>query len=263
MLLKIKQHLVYWMPILLGIVSACSPSIPSNSDWERLHLRGQVHHFEEWTYSSYKAFQNQQHNLHQKSWFNKQGQLTQVVHYETENRLWWSYYTYKEDSVWIRRALQVDGGAEQNQNYWLYELNQHGQQKVLTSLQMDTSIFHTITITYNEQHLPSLLTYSNQLRPEIVPCQVQRTYNEQAQVVQEAVTLYDETTQQCHSQPTVSTYQYNEQGDIEREKIVYHNGKEENYSYQYQYDATGNWTTCLNYAGDQVIEVSQRKLVYY
>lgn len=257
-----KKYFFYWAILFFG-ATACSPSIPTTNDWARMHLKGQVQTLEEWSYPSYPAFQSQQHSLHQKSWFSEQGQLSQGVHYETENRRLWSHYTYKGDSVWIRRALQENGGPEQNQNYWLYELNQYGQQQVLTSLQLDTSIFYTISITFNEHQLPSLLTYSNQLQPSLVPCQVKRTYNEQLQVIQEEVTIYNKTTQQCHPQPTISIYQYNEQGDIEREKISYYNGAEGNYSYQYQYDATGNWITRLHYKGDKVVEVTKRELVYW
>lgn len=258
------HHPIFYYCLMgLFLFSACTKDVPNSNDWERLHLQDKVQQFEQWNYSSYNAFNNDQHASRQVNWFSNQGLLEKGVFYESNHRLRWTHYTYHADSVWIRRTLQIDGREEQNQNYWLYELNKYGQQKTLTSLLLDTSVFYKINISFNEQQLPTTLDYSDKKNPNIIPCQAQRSYNEQLQLIQEKVYVYDKANQQCSPQPTISTYTYNEQGHILREKTVYFNGTEEIYSYQYQYDDKGNWTTRIHYKGDEVVEATKRKFTYY
>ncbi|MGH1335221.1 MAG: hypothetical protein ACRBFS_03770 [Aureispira sp.] len=259
----LSNPIFYSCCLIALFLGACTSTNPPSNDWQRLHLNGKVKQFEEWTYSSYATFTNEQHNNRQTNWFSKEGFLNKGLFYQTDNQLRWTHYTYQSDSIWVRRTLQVDGGAEQNQNYWLYELNAQGQQKKLTSLLLDTSVFYRINVDFNEQQLPKTLIYSEKIDPTIVPCEVHRTYTEQGKVQEELVYVYDKANAQCSTQPTTSTYTYNEQGDIEREKVIYYNGKEEIYSYQYRYDQAGNWTNRLHYAGDKVIEVTKRQFFYY
>lgn len=260
---NIPHPIFYYCLMSLCLLSACTTNVPDSNDWKRLQLNGNVQQVEEWNYSSYNAFNNNQHASRQTNWFSDQGMLTKGVFYENNNRLHWTHYTYSADSVWIRRTLQVDGGIEQNQNYWLYQLNEYGQQKTLTSLLLDSSVFYKINVSFNEQQLPVTLDYSDKKNPAIIPCQTQKSYNEQQQIVQETMYVYDKANQQCSPTPTVYTYRYNEQGHVLREKIVYFNGTEESYSYQYQYDDQGNWTTRIHYKGDEVVEATKRAFVYY
>lgn len=269
-LLMLKQFLIGLShPILYGclvalFLSACQTTTnPSSNDWQRLHIKGKVKQLEEWNYNSYTAFMNEKHHTRQTSWFSEQGLLTKGLFYKTNNKLLWTHYTYQLDSVWVRRTLQVNSGAEQTQNYWLYELNAQGQQQKLTSLLLDTSVFYKITVDFNAQHLPQKLVYSDKVNPTIVPCTIHRTYNEQMKIQEELVYVYDKANEQCHPNPTTSTYTYNEQGDIEREKIVYYNGSKKTYSYQYRYDQTGNWVHRLHYQGDDVIKATKRTFLYY
>lgn len=263
LLIAPSTQVLYSCIVMSLLVSACTKTKPSSSDWQRLNLKSKVMQLQEWSYNSYQAFTKKQHKSQQTNFFSEKGMLTKTVFYENSNRLIWTYYTYKPDSVWVRKTLQVNGGMEQNQNYWLYELNENGQQEVLTSLLLDSSIFHKITLQFNEKQLPVKMVYTEKRNPTSVPCEIHKEYNEQGQVIKELIYVYDKANQQCHPTPSQSTYTYNEQGDILRENITYYNGSQNSYSYQYQYDSLGNWINCLHYEGDQVIEVTRREFTYF
>ncbi len=260
------QHYTFYqllgMSLLAFFMGACGqPS--SSTDWQRSGLKGNVQQLEEWHYSSYQDFLNQQYSRHQEFWFSNKGFLTKEVAYQSNNRLWWSYYHYQSDSVWIRKTLQTEGGKERNQSFWLYELDERGEQKVVTSLLLDTSVYYKLTVQFNEEHLPVEYIYSEQREPQKVPCRVVKQYNKKKQVQRETAYGFNPATQQCNPTPHISTFTYNEQGHVKRETINYANGTQGNFSYQYQYDSIGNWTNCLYYEGDQVIEVTKRALYYY
>ena len=167
---KVHHPIFYYCLMGLFLFNACTTTVPSSNDWERSQLKGKVQQLEEWNYSSYAAFNNNQHASRQINWFSNQGMLDKGVFYESNNQLRWTHYTYSVDSVWIRRTLQVDGGVEQNQNYWLYELNEYGQQKTLTSLLLDTSVFYKINISFNEEQLPITLDYTNKKNAYFLLC---------------------------------------------------------------------------------------------
>lgn len=260
---KIRSSQCLFLGLILLLLGACTTKQDHFNDWQQLHLEGKVKHLEEWTYSSYAAFNKNQHRAQEKTWFSKEGLLHKNVFHEPSGRLIWTYYHYQKDSVWVRRTFKDIDRPEQTQNYWLYELNQYGQQEVLTSLLLDSSIFHKITISYNSKQQPNNMVYSEKKDPSLVPCQIDRTYNEEGLVQQELTYVYDRSNQQCFQKPTTATYTYNEQGDILRENILYYTGAKESYSYQYRYDTLGNWINRLHYKGDKVIEVTKRRFAYY
>lgn len=265
---RLQKHLtspfgwLLYCCFLLG-ATACTTTPPQN-DLDRMSLRGPVELMEEWTYNGYENFKRNRYDSHTVTRFNANGSLRKIGYYTpNEQEMYWTTYHYLEDSVWMRTTLEINGDSEHPQNYSLYLLNRQGQQQTIYSIFLDSSINYRADVVYNDEGLPSEITYSDAQYPANIPCKVLKTYNKEGQLKTEDTYVFNADLGVCRETPTHSTFTYNEQGDVDREVAVFFNGAKQLHSYQYQYDSVGNWTRRMHYQGDNVVGMTKRTLQYF
>jgi hypothetical protein len=249
------------------LLSACFVSCSSNAtkinDWQRMNLNERVQQIDELKYTSYQDFQKKQNAEASFTRFNIDGLILKSGIYIRANDILWMKYEYKSDSVWIVESREINSKNNYPQAYWLYKLDPYGAQKSITSILIDSSINFHIDMEVNDVGNATEIVYSQQKHPTHVPCKISKIYDEKGLIKEEFSYRYNEVLEQCAEKPTHSVFKINEHGHVEREEMVTYDGRKRTYFYQYEYDAQGNWTQRIHYAGNDVVEVVLRELTYY
>lgn len=242
---------------------SCSKSPKKANDWQRMNLKEQVLQIDEISYKSYQDFFEKKNGEKSFTRFDKKGLITKNARYMSHGQIYWLKFLYKSDSVWIDEVLEVGNNNEQPQNYWLYKINDLGQQYAVTSYLIDSSVNFHIDLKFNSAGNVTHINYSQQRYPTHVPCQIIKLYDKEGILKEEHSYLYDENTQTCAEKYTRSIITLNKQGDLEREILYYPNGQKEINSYKYIYDEKENWIQKQRFSGDYPEEVFSRALSYF
>ena len=258
---------VYWglaaLLLALGVVQ-CGPQQTLRNDWQRMNFRGRVQLVEEWTYNGYDNFKRNRYETHTLNRFYPNGLLHKVGYYTpNEKEMYWSTFSYGQDSVWVQNTLEINGTIEHPQGYWLYLLNGQGEHKTIYSILLDSSLNYRAEVTFNQEGLPEKVTYEEVRHRPSVPCEVVNTYTPEGRLKEERIYIYDQARGQCATEPNWSRFTYNEEGYVEREQLQLYTGVEQLHSYQYLYDTVGNWTQRMHYQGDRVVGMTKRVLTYH
>lgn len=266
-MVTLKQwiRIAFWGSLLILGLFSCKPSQPLRTDWDRLNLRGRVQLYEEWSYGSYDAFKVNNFNRHTVTRFTPQGQVQKEGYYTNKpGYMYWRTFTYTPGRVWIKEILEINSSNPQPQQYWEYELDDRGEQRVVRSFLIDSSLNYQIEFELNSDYLPTAIEYSEVRSPQLHPCKILRTYDEQKRLATEEIYVYNTDMNQCYDKPSRSKFTYNEEGDVQREILnLYTGGSPQYLSYQYLYDSVGNWTQRLTYTGDDVTSVTKRSFLYH
>jgi hypothetical protein len=228
-----------------------------------MNLNGRVQQIDELKYPTFLDFQQKQNA--QKSFirFTIDGLISKSGIYMGPNDILWMKYEYKSDSVWIVESREINSKNNYPQSYWLYKVDPYGVQQSITSILIDNSINFHIEMEMNEAGNATEIIYSQQKHPAHVPCRISKVYNENGTLKETFSYRYNNILEQCDEKPTHSIFKINKYGHVKQENMTTYDGRKQIYSYQYEYDAQGNWTQRIHYTGEDAGEIVLRELTYY
>lgn len=261
-----SYRLLVCLLFLIALVSsACETEEPVvMNDWKQFSVKGKVKEIQTDYYASYPDLLKKKKAYRTISRFSKTGYLHDYANYEPNGLVYWTKYTYVNDSIIAKKYLESNNGREVWQGTWIYLLDERKAQVQIDEILVNKELNFSIKTQTNAAGFNTQLTYTDKLFPDRVPCKVTRQYDDQNQLIEEHIWNYDVAKGECYENPIKIHRKNNEWGDAAIEKIFnLENVLVRDKTYVYKYDSLHNWTDKRAYEHDNITAIELRKIIYY